>query len=649
MSDIQNQYSEIKTKFDSFLLDAKKYKVVWEIKSYVNESFYQWNHRVAYDKVSKQMVTLPITSDNEFNIWKIRKIVRGIRNMVTKNDPRWHVRNSRVEKMSEMERRLAVAILQQKYKEEHIKDKIKDLMTHSLTKTIAWCYVWYDNKKDDIDVFVEDPFNIYTSPDWRLEWPIFVWKYMIRTIRKSLTDIKNSEIYKNGPFKDCLKDITAQNKQSESEYKDTILSEDYQIPVDENGSAIVQELYIAEKIEKKNKTPDPTSLWEEISVEEDQLIKEDVVIRLITKVWGIIIRDEYTPYNTFPFLAYQPERDKGLLYNPAWIEPLIELNRSLDKGYSNRASWLEHFAKWRYLVQKWSKMSVIKNKHAQIIEYTGSRPTIMESWNLPQEVNIHIWETERYMEDLWGIHSESMGRLWWNALSWVAIAQLQAADNNNVSEPVDNLKTFMEELAYRILYLASKYYKLQKMEIEWKWTFSVIWSEVKQKVSKEIWDFQSEVIEIKPLRNIEVEIVPGSAFSDLQARSDLVELKTLWVAIPDELIIETYKLGNTEQIMTTYEAEQEAKQMSQDWPEALEAKQAELENMKMSQWVMIAVQESENHQIHLAIHAWLLQQAKWNPEMEQLIMNHMQQHEAMLWDSEKVPPQEMPQNIWQLQ
>jgi hypothetical protein len=38
--------------------------------------------------------------------------------------------------LSEKERQVATAVLQQKYKEEHIKDKIKDLITHSLTKTL---------------------------------------------------------------------------------------------------------------------------------------------------------------------------------------------------------------------------------------------------------------------------------------------------------------------------------------------------------------------------------------------------------------------------------------------------------------------------------------------------------------------------------
>jgi hypothetical protein len=61
--------------------------------------------------------------------------------MITKNEPRWHVKNSRNEKLTEEERLTATAVLQQKYKEEHIKDKTKDLLTHSLTKTLAWMFV----------------------------------------------------------------------------------------------------------------------------------------------------------------------------------------------------------------------------------------------------------------------------------------------------------------------------------------------------------------------------------------------------------------------------------------------------------------------------------------------------------------------------
>lgn len=642
-SEIQAQYSEISSQIDTYLKQAKDYRNVWEIRSYVNESFYEWNHRVVFDTVSKQLVNLPLKSDNEFYIWKIRKLVRWVKNMITKNDPRWHPRSSRSQKISDDEIKVASSILQELYKEEHIKDKIKDLLTHSLTKTIWWAYVWYCDKKDDIDIYIEDPFNIYTAPDWRLEWPVFVWKYMIRTIRKSLTDIKNSDIYKNWPFKDDLKNISAEMKQAESDKKDMILSQSFTVPVDENWWAIVKELYIMERVKNaKSKKLEDNLSSEEDALTQDQEIGEDKIrVRLITKVWDIIIRDELTEFEQFPFIAYQPERNKWLLYFQSWIEPLISLNKALNDWYSNRADWLDKFAKGRYIVQKWSKFSIIKWRNWQVVEYTWSRPVVQETWSLPNEVNIHMNETERYMEDIWGIHSESTWRLSGWAISWVAIAQLQASDNNNVSEPVDNLKTFMEEMAYRILDLASRFYNLRQIQIE-GWEEKSIVGEQVANSSEQMADSKLAewIIRIKPIRAIEVEIVPWSAFSDLQARQDLVELRWLWVAIPDSLIIDTYKLWNTAQIIQDYQDQEEAKQQQTDSVEWQETSQADLENKKMLEWAIIVPQDSEDHNIHLAVHSQLLEGLWKNIQQHQNLIDHIMSHEQMLPENKRIQPEQ---------
>ena len=65
--------------------------------------------------------------------------------MITKNEPRWHVRNSRIQSLTEQERQVTTAILSQKYKEEHIKDKVKDLLVHSLSYQLF--YLWLDYMK----------------------------------------------------------------------------------------------------------------------------------------------------------------------------------------------------------------------------------------------------------------------------------------------------------------------------------------------------------------------------------------------------------------------------------------------------------------------------------------------------------------------
>jgi hypothetical protein len=41
MSDIQNSYSEVKSKFNEYLAQSKDHKSVWEVRSYVNENFFE--------------------------------------------------------------------------------------------------------------------------------------------------------------------------------------------------------------------------------------------------------------------------------------------------------------------------------------------------------------------------------------------------------------------------------------------------------------------------------------------------------------------------------------------------------------------------------------------------------------------------------
>lgn len=609
--DIQDKYKKIISDFKTYYTDAENFKAVWEVKAYVWENFYEWHHRIVFNTETNSMEYVPQTTDRYTQIDKVKKFVRWIKNKITKNDPRWHPTWTSKKPISEEEKNICSAILQWVYKEEHMKDKIKDLLVHSLTKTIAWLFVWYDSSKKDIDLFVEDPFNIYTSPDWKLEWPVFVGKYIIRTFRKSISDIKNSSIYNQWDFKENVEKIEASSRFASSEQKNNILQNEYTIPVDKNGSCIIKELYIMDSWESETEIKDNLSSQENIN-------RWTQRVRIITMVEDIIIRDELTEYEHFPFLAYQPERNKWLLYHNSWISSIIPLNRWLNDIFSNRADWIEKFSKGRYIVPKWSKMSVIKWTNGQIIEFTWWKPVIEDVKSMGTDIDKQYAIINELMQDLWWLHSESMGASSNNDASWVAIAQLQAADNNNVAEPVDNLKTFLEEVAYRILTLASKFYDEREIDTD-IWPQMVAWQNVK---------VGDNVFKIKPLKNIEVEIIPWSAFSDLQTRMDLVELRKIGVAIPDSLIIDSYKLWNTGKIINEYEAEQQRQQENADWMEALEWKQAELENQKLLQGVEVFAQESENHQIHLAIHSQSLEWIKENEPWAQLLIRHMEEHKS---------------------
>lgn len=66
-----------------------------------------------------------------------------------------------------------------------------------------------------------------------------------------------------------------------------------------------------------------------------------------------------------------------------------------------------------------------------------------------------------------------------------------------------------------------------------------------------------KVTKIKGFDTIDVDIIPGSAFSDMQARQDVVELRKLGVKIPDSFILDTYKIGNTADLIEKFNEEQE--------------------------------------------------------------------------------------------
>ena len=100
-----------------------------------------------------------------------------------------------------------------------------------------------------------------------------------------------------------------------------------------------------------------------------------------------------------------------------------------------------------------------------------------------------------------------------------------------------------------------------------------------------------KAIKLRPFDNIEVDIVPGSAFTDLMAIDNLIKLKELGVKVPDAAVIEAMKIGNARELLNTALEEEGFAQEFADGPDALEVKQAELETMKLLQGMPISAQE----------------------------------------------------------
>jgi hypothetical protein len=142
---------------------------------------------------------------------------------------------------------------------------------------------------------------------------------------------------------------------------------------------------------------------------------------------------------------------------------------------------------------------------------------------------------------------------------------------------------------------------------------------------------------IKPFDNIEVDIVPGSAFTDILAVENLTKMKELGLKIPDSAIMEAMKIGNARELINRAMQEEEMAQEYKDGHDALEVKQAELETMKLLEGIPVAAQQGENHEIHNAIHGKALQSLDKSDPRAEALRKHMLQHEAMVNPQAQLP------------
>ena len=113
----------------------------------------------------------------------------------------------------------------------------------------------------------------------------------------------------------------------------------------------------------------------------------------------------------------------------------------------------------------------------------------------------------------------------------------------NVSEPLANLKSFLGVAGEMILDLISKNLSaIKNMRIDGK-TVKIRGMEANTTLDKIAGGKSGEeVMSVKPFTNLEVDIIPGTAYSDMQLKQDLITLREAGVAIPDEILLDAFKL-----------------------------------------------------------------------------------------------------------
>ena len=110
----------------------------------------------------------------------------------------------------------------------------------------------------------------------------------------------------------------------------------------------------------------------EFYTQENGKIKQEIYIQNKVRETNTIDLKEY------PIRAYQPERFAGKIYPTPWVDPIIELNKSINRIYTNMEDRVNTFAKGRYLARRNENISSISDENGQIVYYDNVPPSYMQ-------------------------------------------------------------------------------------------------------------------------------------------------------------------------------------------------------------------------------------------------------------------------------
>lgn len=541
----------VSTTFKKRYDEARNFRVKQEAGWMEIDYMLDGNHFVYYDAIAKEIKTLPTakkgTVRRTVNI--MRSKVRSLSNMITKNEPAFNVRPTYNPQMRGEDAQAAkhkAEVLQHHmlhvYRKNDMRQKFKQAVRIAVKRGLAIGHVYWGDDKDDIEFCVEDPFNILLDPI--SEGDIQRSRWLIRSMVCDLEALKESGKYKN------LERVDPTTQLSPSTYRDSYLQSKYSTE-NREGKVILHQMW--EKVETSEPEVEPMEPGE--APEKKKKIKVTYFVGDGSN--GPVREDEYD-YEHYPFMVYYPEMVDGEVYPRPFFADIVQLNKSLDAMYSFVEEYIGVLGQGRFLMHEKTKLtSPITGRHGQFLKYSGSTPpTPMDTPRIPMDViQGHMSNTERYMSEIGGIQFIDANAVTGSNTSGRAIAQLQAQQAESVGEPTDNLASFAKQVFDCILELQmnmlTEPVSVPNSNDDSTETYQL---RGKAGIIPGIATPEGETV-LDEVPQYRIEIIPGSAFSELQKKADIIELFDKQL-VDKETVLDAYKIGSVREIIEKMEREQ---------------------------------------------------------------------------------------------
>ena len=565
--------------FNSTQRQYLKYHKDW----YISERFFRGEHWIVYNKTTNKVQTIPtLKGEVRRTINKIKTQIRGVKNLIKRNQPRWEVGPDGVTDDDLKTAQDKNDIIQHVYETKKFPSLLTDVIVNGLKYSagILEGGIVKNGSKEEIDFWINDTFDVYFDP---LATSVQDCRFIFKVCSKPISAIranKNYTLPKDG--------VKADNKEAASQYKELLQNDKFLKDGGTGGSdletAIVKELWVK---------------W----IDEQGNFK----ITVYTVVGTDLVRVFNPSYRRYPIFLYNPEKEANSIFSQAWLKDLISPNKSLDKTVSQIESYIQRMLAGKYLIKQGVEVSSITDKGAEMIYYKGSTPPVQQNLQpLPAAPFNYADSLERWIEEMGGMREASLGRAPSSLQSGKGIEALQAADASTVSEPTENLEIFLQEIGEFVLELISDYTLASEEIIH------------NGKKIKYIGGTASNVPEgttvIKPGK-VKVRIVPEIAYSEEAKKDLLMKLVEMQVVDPQTLL-EKLSISNVGEIIkrVNYLKEEQYKQemMKQQESHRTEgemptdsASLADQENMKLAskapvQMTPKALWTPEHFQLHIA-------------------------------------------------
>jgi hypothetical protein len=543
---------------------------------------------------------------------------RSIKNQVTSFNPKWEVMPEFKGKRAEQDARLSGKLLDYLFIKNNMNKQIKEAVIQGLYFSVGGPFevYWdenYDNGKNqprgEVVIRLHDPFDVYWDPNCTSSADATC---VFKCIRTAIDDIRTDIRFR----KEVRSQLTTGSpKKAESEYKQFLLQtiQNNQVQVKDNEYVILKEGQMIER-------------------QDDGSIQ----IRFITWIDEVTepLLDVLVDQEDFDMEVYQADMNPLEMYAESWSKHVIALNRVYNALESSVFDYNYKYAKGRLVVDKNSGLRAINNEHGSIIEKNrGAEVKPLPLQPLPSSVESQLGRIKAVMEDISGVHEATLGRTPPGIKSGIGVAELKQSDSTNQDDLVQNLEQCLMRLGRKVLRLVAIHYDTPRIRrvigsgrvVE---HFAVVGSDYVSN-DKKTWKVGEEdypLARVSETNELQVNIGSWLAYSKEAQQKTLIDLATAGI-IDKETVLKHLEFPDIQDVLdrTRVEALVEAKRKEDpSMPAGVSQEQlAYAENEMMEEGSPMPVDpETDDHQLHIAIHNLALQGGEHDP----MVFDHIQEH-----------------------